>query len=739
MRRRKDDDAVSAAIATVLLFAGVLSIISGMMVTITPVINEKHGSIERQAMAGQMTDLALETVKLSESGLPGDSASMPLRPHTGELGWDYSHGGTWYSVAYTEEGSLRLDDLLDVDDDVRIRYPSGEVSAVCYSDLRASGKALWNYRLPATHGTVQITPQTSLQLPLDMTEVSFSSSGGSAQIGLAHGESGSFTVTDDSWIRSDGPLRVMFQRGVGGATLVEPDLANPQDDTGRSWTVPLPAGVVSAHFVSDSLSSVEWSLGAVSGSGQTTGLPAEWSNSWNANAGDVLSIESGQPGRLLLVWGNSNIGATMWPDVGGSFAGTDFPLPGADGSVLIENTQSSPVSVQISGLYQSVPGDGLLRVDWQDGAGTITSSGPIQIHWLADSSASGADRVGSLEMIAALDTGHSSGTSHSFQTPESSGDVLFILQPATPSTSLTLFTSLTGNVSPQVTLNDSTFSQVVLLTPDASGLSRTAVNKTDGLVDGPYRLIASAGDDGWLEVRQDGEERCIAVGNRASGWMEMLLPWANLGLSGNSAVSNAWRTGEHPLGVGVSLFGPVGNDPHSTLASAWGAHLPRLNYRFESSVSGMEIGFRGGFVGTNHPEFHAEVLVQPPSREGPGPRLAVTIPLTIPTTTSSFGAGDVELTVSLDQREQLASVLAYEIRRGWDGPYGSAIAADASTELSFSIDWLTFPGDIERLDDYVGWVQLTHSSSEAIYHAAGEPILFNLQLAQLSMHTEIIS
>jgi hypothetical protein len=84
-------------------------------------------------------------------------------------------------------------------------------------------------------------------------------------------------------------------------------------------------------------------------------------------------------------------------------------------------------------------------------------------------------------------------------------------------------------------------------------------------------------------------------------------------------------------------------------------------------------------------------------------------------------------------------VLAYEIRRGWDGPYGSAIAADASTELSFSTDWLTFPGDIERLDDYVGWVQLTHSSSEAIYHAAGEPILFNLQLAQLSIHTETIS
>jgi hypothetical protein len=97
------------------------------------------------------------------------------------------------------------------------------------------------------------------------------------------------------------------------------------------------------------------------------------------------------------------------------------------------------------------------------------------------------------------------------------------------------------------------------------------------------------------------------------------------------------------------------------------------------------------------------------------------------------------MTIELDQRGQLASVQAYEIRRGWDGPYGAAIAADASSELAYSIDWLTFPGDIERLDDYVGWVQLTSTNSEAIYHAAGEPILFNLQLAQLSMHTESIS
>nr|AIF21306.1 hypothetical protein [uncultured marine group II/III euryarchaeote KM3_99_A09] len=709
------------------------------MVTITPVINEKHGSIERQAMAGQMTDLALETVQLSESGLPGDSASMPLRPHTGELGWDYAKGGTWYSVAYTEDGSLRFDDLLDVDDDVRIRYPAGEISAVCFSDLRASGSAIWNYRLPATDGIVQVTPQNTLQLPLDVTKVIFSSSSSTATVELADGDTSSFVVSSDSWIRSDGPLRVMFQRGVGGATLVEPDLASPDDGTGRYWTVPLPAGIVSAHFVSDSLSAVDWSIGATTGSGQTTGIPAQWSNTWTATAGDVLTIETGQQGRLLLVWGNSNFGATMWPDVAGAYAGTNFVLPDADGSVLIENMQTSPISIQIAGLYQSVTGDGVLRIDWQGGASTISSSGAIQVHWLADTAGSGAERAGSLELIAASDTGQSSGTAHSFQTPESSGDVEFILQPATPDTSLTLFTSISGNVSPQVTFNDTTFSQVIPLTSSASGLARTAVNETDSIVDGPYRLIASAGDDGWLEVRQDGEERCIAVGNRASGWMQLLLPWENLELAGISDVREAWLSGSHPLGIGVSLFGPAGNDPHSSLASAWGAHLPRLNYRFESSVSNMEIGFRGGFVGTNHPEFHADVLVQPPSREGPGPRLAVTIPLTLPTTTSSFGAGDVQMTIELDQRSQLASVQAHEIRRGWDGPYGAAIAADVSAELAYSVDWLTFPGDIDRLDDYVGWVQLTHSNSEAIYHAAGEPILFNLQLAQLSMHTESIS
>jgi hypothetical protein len=241
-----------------------------------------------------------------------------------------------------------------------------------------------------------------------------------------------------------------------------------------------------------------------------------------------------------------------------------------------------------------------------------------------------------------------------------------------------------------------------------------------------------------MEVNHDGKERCLPVGYRASGWIELTLPWTDLSHQASSQVKDAWNDGTHPLGFEVRAFGPHEGSPHHTLASAWGAHLPRLNYAFKSSVSGMEIGYRGGFVGTNHPEFQPDVLTSPPAREGPGPRLAVTIPLTMPDQSSSLGNSEVDMTVTLNQREQLVSVTGYEIRRGWDGPYGAAIASESSQELSFSSDWLTFPGQIDMLDDYVGWVQLTHTSPEAIYHAAGEPILFNLQLSQLTISSEVV-
>ena len=57
----RNDDAVSAAIATVLLFGGVVSIIGLMLVSMLPIVEELEGSIERDDMSAQMMVLAQQT------------------------------------------------------------------------------------------------------------------------------------------------------------------------------------------------------------------------------------------------------------------------------------------------------------------------------------------------------------------------------------------------------------------------------------------------------------------------------------------------------------------------------------------------------------------------------------------------------------------------------------------------------------------------------------------------------
>ena len=61
MQMHRDEEAVSAAIATVLLFGGVISIISLMMLTMIPVIEELEGSVERHDMSAQMTQFNHQT------------------------------------------------------------------------------------------------------------------------------------------------------------------------------------------------------------------------------------------------------------------------------------------------------------------------------------------------------------------------------------------------------------------------------------------------------------------------------------------------------------------------------------------------------------------------------------------------------------------------------------------------------------------------------------------------------
>ena len=113
--RQENEDAVTAAVATVLLFAIVLSIISGMMAMIVPTMAELQGAVDRETMQGQFTDLAQETVRLSEAGLPGDRSEMMIQPHTGDVSWNLRRGGTWYTATLVEDQSLRLNSMNDLD------------------------------------------------------------------------------------------------------------------------------------------------------------------------------------------------------------------------------------------------------------------------------------------------------------------------------------------------------------------------------------------------------------------------------------------------------------------------------------------------------------------------------------------------------------------------------------------------------------------------------------------------
>jgi hypothetical protein len=150
----------------------------------------------------------------------------------------------------------------------------------------------------------------------------------------------------------------------------------------------------------------------------------------------------------------------------------------------------------------------------------------------------------------------------------------------------------------------------------------------------------------------------------------------------------------------------------------------------------MEVAFSGGAVVTNHPEFQPYVVVPPSDRGGPGPRFAATIPSLHPTADSASGAGVLELDIELVHRISLASTPAYEVRRGWSEPYGTAIADSAGIGLEASEDWTVYPGQLDLLTDYVGWVpDPSYGTSEAVWHTNGQAIEFTLQLSSLDVTT----
>ena len=734
---RRDDEAVSAAVATVLLFGGVLSIIGLMMVSMMPVIEEMEGSVERHDMSSQMTLLAHETSSLSERGMPGDVAQATLIPVDGELVWDSLRGGMWYSATWAEDMSLRARGALDFDDTMEIRHPESFIEAVCITDLRLGPDRPYHYTLEAVLDSAVVTVTPGLAMPLGPIDVSLYENGEELLLtSLRVDEMATFDLEniDEATLTSSHALNVYGLVGNGGATYVLPNSPEPADKRGQAWSIPVMAGQHAVQLLSDKANQIHITV-----DGETTihyatpnGLArtgVHFHHEMNLTKDSVVHITTSTASRLLLKTNTaSSEGVTAWPSTNGAYLGNTFLPPHLNGTLRFANPGESVVTITWRGGGISVAAGSFEHVTWppayDDGAATLDADGDVFVTWGASTETSSVDDINGTMLLPADDTGAISGGMFSYANTVNDTEESLVLRLAgyTSTWNATGVSSQTG-----VFLESNNHRSITL----AEG--NTSVRVETGH---PLRVLRTAGETGLLQLPHDGERRCTSIDTQASGWISTDLPWERMGGRGEIDIQKAWREGRHPASLSIDVLGDDGVSSHGSIGSVWAFHLSRLSYQFASSIDGMEVAFSGGAVVTNHPEFKPYVVVPPSDRGGPGPRFAATIPSLHPTASSESGAGELELDIELVHRTSLASTPAYEVRRGWSEPYGTAIADDAGIGLEASEDWTVYPGRLDLLTDYVGWVpDPSYGTAEAVWHTNGEIIEFTLQLASIDVTT----
>ena len=728
MELYRNDEAVSAAIATVLLFGGVISIISLMMVTMIPVIEELEGSVERHDMAAQMTQFNQQTTTLSEQGMPGDVVTQEFVPVDGALSWDVVRSGMWYSTTWEEDHSFRIRDALDFDDKLKIRHPESTTSTACFSDLRLGPDRPYHYTAPTWAESVILTTKPGLTFPLGPIDVDVLRDGevqNTAELFVDDVLQWSFDNADWS-LESSQELVVHWLRGGEGTTEARPTDANA-NGLGRTWALPLPAGTSELNIVAEELFMVHGN--GLFGDFSEVALPSElvnvktkWNKTLELNTAQVVHITTTTNAQLMLSI-DDTVGSATWKSLTGSIHGTSFIPPTQDGYLLLSNPNDESATVTWRGSGVTIDEKSSYSVAWPplelDGASNLQSNVPISVTWSSSSSPVGVFELG------ATDTGMESG----------------LMFNSNNSNTYNLELRTNGG---QSTLNISTLSEneTVLNRGESLRLpvngQAIEVNTIKG--HGIYALVES-GSVGLQESLHDGARRCVPIDVTASGWVDISMPWPSMGGRSIVDLQEAWRSGTYPASLHIELYGLIVEEPYTPIGSAWVMQISRFVYEFESSVTGMEVAMSGGAVLTNHPEFNPTVLAPPADRGGPGPRFAATIPALHPTSDSAVGGGVLSMEVTLTKRTSLTSDVAYEVRRGWAEPYGKAIAQSSTDGLEGSEDWTIYPGRLDLLNDYVGWVpDPGFGTVESVWHTAGQPIQFSLQISTLDAHvSEVIA
>ncbi|MBA4695213.1 MAG: hypothetical protein H2066_05100 [Candidatus Poseidoniales archaeon] len=675
---RRDEEAVSAAVATVLLFGGVITIIGIMLLSMMPVIQELEGSLKRNDMQAQMEIMGHEITMLSESGVPGDSSEVELIPVDGELRWDRLRGGMWYSASWYEDDTFRIRGALDLDRNIEIRHAESNVQAVCYEDMRLGPDRPFIFTPSSQADSVLVTPKHGLTIPLGPVIIEQAGEDYSLSIGEV------IRLDSDSQIKSSHDLTGIQTKGDSGSIIAPPTKSNPATGQGQHWAIPLPAGENHIEVFADDDLLVQWEIGTESGDeavvqSSAVRLANSWKKTINLTQDSLLEVITDVDAHLLI---NTNgQGKVSLLGNEGSYLSKYFIAPHSEGNLTISNPNENAATITWRNGGVSVPANQVLSVPWpptnMESAANIESSENVLLQWETGDNG--------MVMIPAIDTGQNTG----LEFIEDNSDEI--------------------------------------------------INFTSEFEDYSTKLGVS-GNTGSLNFEDDGAMRCITINQTASGWISTTLPWKSMTGLPEGQIITSWRDGDHPASIEIRLIGVEGEATHANLATAWAFHISRLTYEFDTSITGLEVAWSAGAIVTNHPELNPVILEGPTDRQGPGPRFSATVPSLHPTKTSVTGSGTMNLDIELTMRESLASTTAYDVRRGWVGPYGDAIASWSSTDLENSEDWIVNPANLDMLKDYVGWVPIpSHGPSEAVWHTGGQPIQFNLQISSLDVHLSEVS
>lgn len=729
----RDEEAISSTVATVLLFGGVISIIGIMMTSMLPVINELEGSIERNDMASQMKLLAQRVDELSQSGMPGDSKSAELHTVDGTLGWDYTNAGMWYSAAWHEDISIRTDGLTSFSDTFRLRHAENQVSTICLSDLRLGQDRTWNYEIPDYSENLVFSVKSGITIPLGPTEVElYSNSEIIDTISLLIDDTVSLDLSNKeiTEVRSESQLNILSLTGNSGSTILRPDDSNSLTGLGESWTIPLPAGTSTIHVASTESNKISLRLNeqdttvfAIKSSQTNVGS----SHSFELNLSDAQTayISTSFDSQVSLHVGELG-GKFMIPSLNKLFSGSNYIVPDLPGYLTFTN----PSEISSTATWR---GDGITlspkesrTITWppsgMENSGIINSENRILLQWSAST-----DNTG-ISLIPGADTMASSGKSFMLNLENSTDSEYFSIYQA--GWESIWETDSENNLSGMF---EEFEDRTMQLTLEQDGW----INVTDGH---SLKVTHVNGDDGLIQLQENGDRRCEYLGVTASGWILSDLPWQEQAGKQPAEIKRAWKEGHHPSSIHLEVFANHDAEEFNSVGSVWAFHISRLTYSFSSSIEGMEVAYSSGAVVTNHPEFEPFLIHPPSDRGGPGPRFAATVPAMHPAANTLEGGGSMSLDIEMSNRFSLSSTTAYEIRRGWTGPYGEAVTQVGTEGLESSEDWIIYPNRLDLLTDYVGWVPDPGlGTTEAVWHTGGGAVQFTLQCAELDVYTEEVS